>query len=56
MFEFKACDVLRIRELTLVNDRFQRECNAEIRYSNQTLYSIINFCVPIPALVTVFTK
>jgi len=37
MFEFKACEVFKIKEFTLVNDCFKYERNAEIGHYGQTL-------------------
>ncbi len=38
MFEFKACEVLKAKELTYVNDRFQNERNAEVEHYRQALF------------------
>ena len=37
MFKFKACEVFKIKEFTLVNDCFKYEHNAEIGHYGQTL-------------------
>ena len=37
MFEFKACEVFKNKEFTLVNDCFKYEHNAEIGHYGQTL-------------------
>ncbi len=44
MFEFKACEVLKAKELTYVNDRSQNERNAEVGHYRQALnkHLIIN--------------
>ncbi len=39
MFEFKACEVLKIKEFTFVNDCFQNKHNEEIGHYGQTLNS-----------------
>ena len=42
MFEFKACEVLKAKELTHVNDWFQNERNAEVGHYRQALFIIFN--------------
>ena len=37
MFEFEACEVLKAKEFTFVNDWFQNERNEEIGHYRQTL-------------------
>ena len=37
MFEFEACEVLKIKEFTVVNDCFQNEHNEKIGHYRQTL-------------------
>ena len=37
MFEFKAFEVLKIKEFTFVNDCFQNKNNEEIGHYGQTL-------------------
>jgi len=47
MFEFEACEVLKTKEFTIVNDCFQNEHNEKIGHYGQTLYNsniISNFC------------
>ena len=41
MFEFEACEVLKVKEFTKVNDCFQHERNEEIGHYGQTLFSPI---------------
>jgi len=36
MLEFEACEVLKIKEFTFVNDCFQNERNEEIGHYGQT--------------------
>ena len=40
MFEFETCEVLKIKEFTLVNDCFQNKHNEEIEHYEQTLKNI----------------
>jgi len=40
MFEFEACDVLKIKEFTFVNDCFQNKHNEKIGHYGQTLSNI----------------
>ena len=37
MVEFEACEVLKVKEFTYVNDWFQNERNEEIGHYRQTL-------------------
>jgi len=41
MFEFEACEVLKTKEFTIVNDCFQNEHNEKIGHYRQTLNSYI---------------
>jgi len=38
MFEFKACEVFKIKDFAFVNDYFKDEYNEEIGYYGQTLF------------------
>jgi len=40
MFEFEACEVLKTKEFTIVNDCFQNEHNEKIGHYRQTLINI----------------
>ena len=41
MFEFEACEVLKTKEFTVVNDCFQNEHNEKIGHYRQTLFNHI---------------
>ena len=47
MFEFEACEVLKTKEFTIVNDCFQNENNEKIGHYRQTLnsHTIVNTMV-----------
>jgi len=51
MFEFEACEVLKTKEFTIVNDCFQNEHNEKIGHYRQTLISgyakLIGYILPI---------
>ena len=42
MFEFEACEVLKTKEFTVVNDCFQNEHNEKIGHYRQTLVNFKN--------------
>jgi len=41
MFEFEACEVLKIKEFTYVNDCFQNKHNEKIEHYRQTLNNLL---------------
>ena len=47
MFEFEACEILKTKEFTIVNDCFQNEHNVISGLYRQTLYSLNLVVVPV---------
>ena len=50
MFEFKACEVFEIKELTFVNDCFKHKHNEEIGHYRQTLNRYVKLIIEIPGM------